>query len=465
MRLWFARMWTGCKREEKVMEIRHLNDVSPALRDFYDRACEAAKRGDILYAVKSLTGVVQKAPAFAEARNKLRELEMQQLRTAGPKMVGLRNVFKLGAIRKCIASDPVKAMSMCEAELAFCLQNVEVLKALLEASQKAGADFITVETLDLLLEFAPSIAYADQLAEIYRKQNRLEDVVKLYQKFVGEHPDNQEYRDRLTQAAKAAGKEKSRRADNAEQESLTLQLEGGIIRDAGQAKILIEKFNRQLAEKDSMDVRRKLANAYMVAGEYDAAAHELELVQKNLGHPDAKLDKLIEKAYIAKLDQTIELLRTNPQAYENSETQLKEFTTAREEFRLYRAQKRLRLMPNDLGLVVDLADLYFERAEYDKAMEQYDSLCSAVQKRWVGNLGAARCLAAMNRLDEAVTRFDAALEEMLRMDRTRLVAMYEMARCCEQLGRRDKAVETYREIVKNNTKFRDVQKRLEDLGA
>lgn len=447
------------------MKIRHLNDVSPTLRDFYDRANEAARRGDIQYAIKSLTGVVQKAPAFADARSKLRELEMEQLRTAGPKMVGLRNVFKLGAIRKAVASDPLKAMSMCETELAFCLQNVEVLKILLEAARNADADFIAVETLELLVNFTSSIAYADQLAELYRKQDRLDDVVKLYQKFAGDHPENQEYKDRLTQATKASGKEKSRRADNADQESLTLQLEGGIIRDAAQAKILIEKFNRQLAEKDSMDVRRKLANAYMVAGEYDAAAHELELVLKALGRPDAKLDKLIEKAYIAKLDKNIELLRTNPEAYENSETQLKEFTAAREEFRLYRAQKRLRLMPNDLGLVVDLADLYFERGEYEKAMEQYDSLCSAVQKRWVGNLGAARCLAALNRHEEAVPRFESALEEMLRMDRTRLVAMYEMARCCEQLGRRDKAVEVYREIVKNNTKFRDVKKRLEELEA
>jgi predicted Zn-dependent protease len=447
------------------MEKRSVKDVNPALKNFYERAVEAAQRGDYQYAITTLLGVVQKAPAFGEAREKLRAFEKDELERKGAGFVGLRNMFKLGKIRSVIAESPVKAMALCEAELARCLQNVEVLKLLLEAAKKAEADFIAAETLELLVEFTSRSDFADELAELYRKHNQLEEVVKVYQRLVTQFPNNEEYKTKLQEAGKASGREKSRREDTTEQESLTLQLEGGIIRDAAQAKILIDKFNQQLQENESLDVRRKLANAYMVAGDYDAAAKELEIVQKALGRPDAQLDKLIEKAYLAKLDHNIDLLKKNPQAYENSEAQIAEFTKAREEFRLYRAQKRLRLMPNDVGLLVDLADLHYERGEYETALEKYDTACENIQKRAAGNLGAARCLAAMNKLPDAVQRFEKAFEDMLRMDRARLEAMYECAGCYERLGETEKAIALYADVVKNNVKFRDAKRKLEELTA
>lgn len=445
------------------MEKRSIKEVNPSLKNFYDRAVDAARRGDYQYAISTLAGVVQKAPAFGEAREKLRAFEKEVLAKDGPKGVGLRNLFKLGKIRKAMEESPVTALALCETELARCIQNVEVLKLMVEAAKRADAEFIVTEALELLVEFTDRIEYGDELAAIYSASGRFEDIVRVYQGLVSRNPNNAEYKEKLQQASKASGREKSRRDDTAEQESLTLQLEGGIIRDAAQAKILIDKFNQQLQEGESLDIRRKLANAYMVAGEYDAAARELEIVHKALGRPDAQLDKLIEKAYLAKLDHNVELLRKNPQAYENSEAQIAEFTKAREEFRLYRAQKRLRLMPNDIGLVVDLANLYFERGEYEIALEKYDSACENIQKRAAGNLGAARCLVALNRLPEAVQRFEKAFEDMLRMDRARLEAMYECAGCLERLGETEKAVAMYADVVKNNVKFKDAKQKLEQL--
>lgn len=445
------------------MKKHGIGDVSPGMKNFYERAVASAQKGDYQYAITALLGVVQKDPFFAEAREKLRTWEKEQLAEKGPAFVGFRNMLKLSKIRAVLEEYPVKAMALCEIELARCLQNVEVLKLLLEASKKIEADFIVTETLDLLIEFTGRIEYGDELAGVYRQNNQLDEVVKIYQRFVSLSPDNEEYREKLQAASKAAGREKSRQENTAEQESLTLQLEGGIIRDAAQAKILIDKFNQQLQKGESLDIRRKLASTYMVAGNYDAAAGQLEIVQKALGHPDAQLDKLIEKAYLAKLDHNIELLRNNPYAYENADAQIGEFTRAREEFRLYRAQKRLRLMPNDIGLLVDLANLHYERGEYEVALEKYNVASENLQKRIAGNLGAARCLAGLNRLQEAVARFETAFADMLRFDRAKMDAMYECAGCCERLGEKQKAIAMYDEIVKNNVKFKDAKQKLENL--
>ena len=52
-----------------------------------------------------------------------------------------------------------------------------------------------------------------------------------------------------------------------EKENVTLQLSDGTIHDSRQARIIINKITEELKSNNSMDLRRKLAEAYMVAKE------------------------------------------------------------------------------------------------------------------------------------------------------------------------------------------------------
>ena len=78
-------------------------------------------------------------------------------------------------------------------------------------------------------------------------------------------------------------------------------------------------------ERCSADIRRKLAEAYMVAEQYDDALREYRAVAEKLGVTDPVLDKQIEKAYLAGLNQALAALEQNPQDYEKPEEQIESF--------------------------------------------------------------------------------------------------------------------------------------------
>ncbi len=443
-----------------------LREVNPNLKEFYSRAIDGSRRDDYDYAISLLKTIVQKAPGFGEARTKLREFELAKLeKDGGPGMnVALRNMLKAGKIRKLVDSDPLQAMAMCEEELGRCLNNPPILKLLVEAAEKAEARFISIEALEFLVRFnSRSQAAIEQLVEFYKEEERLDDIVKLYQSLALERPGELEIQQKLREATQAAGREKGRRSSEAERESVTLQLEEGIIRDATQARIVIDKYNKMLAEADSIDIRRKLASAYMVSGDFDAAAHELETVAKMLGNSDPQLDKLIEKAYLAKFDHAINLLRSNPQAYENSEEQLAGFLRSRDAFRLERAKKRLEAYPKDAQLQVDLGHLYYELQDFPAAIAAFEQAQENHQRRAVARVGIARCKMMQRQYDEAIPFFVNGLSEMIKADRIKLEALYDLAQTYEQAGQLSKAVETFQEIMQNNVKFKDVKQQIARL--
>ncbi len=450
------------------MQKMSFKDVNPSLKDFYNRALDGQRRDDLDYAISTMKAVVQKAPGFIEARKKLREMELEKFdKVGGPGIgVALKNMRFSGKIRKMIPENPTRALTACEDMLALCVNNPTMLKLLAEAGEAAEAPFIVMEALELLIKFNPRAQdQIERLSELYRKEGQLDDTVKLFQALALQFPNDFDIQSKLRDATREAGRAKGKQNDTSERESLTLQLEDSILRDPGQARIMIEKYNAMLKENDSIDIRRKLASAYMVAGDYDMAAQALERVAKTLGSLDPQLDKLIEKAYLAKFDHNIRLLQSNPQAYENSEQQIAEYQTAREAFRLDRAQRRLAAYPRDAQLQLDLGNLHFERGEYDAAMVQFNEASNNSQRRVQARVGIGRIMMTQRNWTEAIRVFSEALGEMIRADRFKLDVMYDLARCYEAVGELPRALETFKEILQNNVKYRDVKQQIERIES
>jgi len=456
------------------MNPKTLQEVTVATRDLYNKTLKSSVRMDPDTAIQMFLPLVQKEPALVPARERLRELEMHKLDTMGNGAVMAATILSLPTVflkvRKLIPTDPKQALSCCEVILAKCLKNQFALEAIADAAKEASADFIGRETIALLRRFFPQ----NQGVQIFCAQYLIESGdpesgAKIYQDMLNRNPDNGKIKSLLREAlAEAslkndASKNKALQSRDSE-EAVAQQLMDGTIHDAEQAKMLIEKYTQMLAQKDSVDVRRRLAEAYMVAKDYDNAITNMETVAQQLGAMDPALDKQIEKAYVAKFNTVIKELSDNPAAYENAEQQKAEFIQQRDAYILQKAEARAEAYPNDLQLHYDLALLYFAANMTEQALEQFQTARNHPQRKIVCAYYIGRCLAAKSMLDMAAEQILAAYQGIPKNDPMHKEVLYHLALILEQSDKKEEALARFKELYQEDIAYLDVEQHLQALS-
>ena len=452
------------------MEKKTIQNVPPAIREAYSRA---NRTRDLETQIELLKEALKEEPAFINAREKLRGLERRKAMTDGfftKFMAQIGASFKLAKIKALTNRDPLAAMALCEDVLAKSLDNPPVLNALAEAAENAGAMFIAVDALSLIREFHPkNEANAWKLARCMQANNQAREALRIIQEIAARYPNDMNTQSELRAALALASMEKGKWEESGSTQEKTVdakaavaqQLIDGTIHDADQAKLLVEKFQEDLKENDSSDIRRKLADAYMIMEDYDAAIAELEKVVKTLGTMDPLLDKSIEEAVIARYNKQIRQIRENPAAGEEAKQQIADIEAQREAYRMQRAQERAQNYPNDAQLNFELAELLFANGKINDAIAYFQVARRSPQRRLACMVYLGRCFAANKQFDMAVEQLEGALAEMDRMDKTKLETLYYLATTLEEAGNTEAAIEKYKEIYQNQANFLDVADRIQ----
>jgi tetratricopeptide (TPR) repeat protein len=237
------------------------------------------------------------------------------------------------------------------------------------------------------------------------------------------------------------------------------QMLEGTIHDAEQARMLIGKFTADLAKNDSVDIRRKLADAYMVAEMFDEAFREYETVAKKLGVDDPVLDKQMEKAHCAGLEARA--------AKADAAGNAQEAHDLRCEAAQYRADhivERATKFPNDAQLQFDLGELYFELGEFEQARTIFTKTAEFAQKRRACLVYLGRCAIQFNDAACAIEFLQNAVKEMYRMDKYKREALYFLGNAFELAGDTANAVDCYTKVKASMENYRDVPQRLAQLA-
>ncbi len=458
------------------MEKKTLKQVPIHVRDTYNRALQSANEPE--RAIKLLLEIIREFPELFMAREKLREMERAKLRKQGGAAKGLAlllSIVPFIIIKIMTAVNPVKAMAMCESCLARCLDNPLILGALAAAADQYDAAFIAADALGIVYEFHPNNEpNARKLVAAYQQCGMAREALKVLQPLAKKSPGNlstqAELREALALASiergnwESEGSTQDKASDSKAQ--VTQQLIDGTIHDAEQARVLIEKFTADLKVADSMDIRRKLAEAYYIAEEYEEAINQLKAVAKAVGAFDPVLDKQIERAYIAQLNQAIKELRSNPEAYENAEGQIEQLEQEKIDYRLRHAEERVRVFPNDASMQMDMGQLYFETGAYDRAETHFREAASGHLKEVPGKLYLGRCCFETGRYEEAIKWFEEVVSKIPSpLDRTRLEAQYRIGLVYEATGENDRALDIYQAILQQRGKFEDVPQRVDRLSG
>ena len=460
-----------------VMKEKTLKDVHAGIREFYNRAVDFERKENWDFAISCMLEVVLRVPAFTEARKKLRSYEKQYTKKVKGMpvfMAQLKTALATGKIKKLTKSAPLDAVAECEKLLALNLNNPVVLQALADAAIKADAAPVAIDALLTLHDYQPdNVPVMRKLAGCYRSDGQAQEALKVFQYLASKNPKDKKIQSELREAAAFATQQKAAwekeslatRGKSVKDDALTIQLAEGTLRDADHAKTLIKLYTKELEEKDSDEMRKKLAEAYIVLGDYDKAIENFEIVANNLPALDPTLDKQIERTYLAKYNIIVDGLRKK--AAENPEFQgnLEEAEAFLLEFRIERAEKRSQAYPVEAGLHYDLAAIYADAKRYDDAAIELAEASKSPQRRTQSLALLGRCAWEQGKYEEAIQYCDEALPEMVRMDRHKMAVMYNRASSLAALGRNDEALAAFQEIYRNNARFKDVAERIRALGG
>jgi len=357
---------------------------------------------------------------------------------------------------------------MCEGPLAMCVDNPLMLRLMAMASDAADAPWGTVTALNVIRELHPgNIAILKPLAEAMQRNNQAGEALRLHQKMVAATPTNLAAKEELRSAMALASlergnwekggttQEKAKDSDDA----VIQQMLEGTIHDAEQAQKLITKFTADLAKNDSVDIRRKLADAYMVAEKFEDAFREYQTVAKKLGVDDPVLDKQMERAYVSNLDQ-----QAAAQEAAGEQEKAAQLRAQRDQYRAEHIISRAQKFPNDAQLQFDYGELCFEQGNIEQARDVFTKTAEFAQKRRPCLVYLGRCAIHFNDAPTAIKNLSTAVDEMYRMDKHKREALYFLGNAYELAGEVEKAVDCYRKITQSMPNYRDVPQRLEQLA-
>lgn len=455
------------------MEQKQIKDVSSGLRDLYQRAVQSAQRNNVQYAIEQLREIVKKSPGFMPAREELRKLERQKMLSMGAigKLIAkLKSSMFAAKITPLVKKRPLDAMKICEDALSVCLYNQVVLNLLADAALNADASFIAIESLELVREFSPgNEANLRKLAEVYKSENRGSEVVRIFQQIASKHPNDVTIQNELRSAVAMASMQKGQWEKEGsfqdklkdKEEASALEREDNLVRDSEHIDELIERYSKELEEKDSIDLRKRLAELYLRGKYYDEAIATFEKVAEQLGAMDPTIDRQIEKAYVAKCDDAIATITADPGCVDEPEEQLKAWKAEKDNYRMQKALDRIKSYPNDAQLRYDLAMLYFEFGQIDEALEQFQHAKRNPQRRLSSIVYLGRCFQSKEQYDLAVEQFESAIAEMHAMDKQRKETLYYLGNAYECMGNGEKAQECFKELYQNDINFMDVADRIQ----
>lgn len=461
------------------MQKKTAANVTPELREAYHKALRIMNESERLFALKDL---LNQEPAFLEARAKLRDLERKKvMSTSAVGRFFARLGSPAGRIRGLIRTSPLQAMNLCEDTLAKTLDNIPVLLLLAEAADKAGAPFISAEAMERAAELKPDdFSFELKMATYLQNAGQAGEALKRLNALATHNPGNKEIQDAYRQAINIDAKQREQAktvgmasveaggGSNAigSKSAAILQLLENTIHDAAQAKLVANELLKVLASGESMDVRRKLASAYVIMGEFDKAIVEINKVIASSAAYDPALDKRLEEAEIGKIDKELaQIRRRPPKELADPAARIAELEEQRKQLQLEHALSRIEHYPNDIGLVYDLGKLRLERGEYDLAIEQFMLSRQSARCEVMSRIALAECYEKQGNYKAAVDELETVLSIIPRLDKDRLTTAYSLARIMEATGDNARALEYYKELYDLEPRFRDVKEKIEALEA
>jgi hypothetical protein len=134
-------------------------------------------------------------------------------------------------------------------------------------------------------------------------------------------------------------------------------------------------------------------------------------------------------------------------------------------FAIEEYRRRVDAHPTEAGIRFELGNALYENDEIDEAIKQLQQAKTDPRRKAEAGFLLGQCFGVKKKIYAlAVKELETAREELVEMDDQKKKITYLLARLHEAAKKKDKALAEYSAIAETDYNYKDVTKRMEDLG-
>ncbi|MBM3882594.1 MAG: tetratricopeptide repeat protein [Verrucomicrobia bacterium] len=455
------------------MPEKSVSEVARAWREQYEKGKAAYERNNLDYAISILTSVLEHEPAFYECREALRASQFRRAGTGGTtffkKILGSTNP-KLVQAQVLLRSKPIEALHAIEQILNGDPHNPAAHKALAEAALAADLPRTAVLSLEIVYKQSPKDR--DVVLKLSEALTRLGDAARaeaVVAELARVYPKDPDIAQALKNVSAsrtlseggyetlAEGEGSYRDILKNEQQAVTLEQEQRDYKSAEDAGRLIDEYEARLAkEPDNTRLMRSIAELCVQRQEFDRA---LSYYQRLLSGdtPDPTVERLITETKAKQLEHALTALDPDTPDFAERRERLK---TEQQALLLEDCRRRAERYPNDLQVRFELGQLYYQAGRLSEAIQELQKAQHNPHKRIAALYHLGLCFSQRHMYDLAARTFQNAIKEKAVFDEEKKELIYALGCACEKLGKRDEAIEQFKQIYEVDIAYKDVEARV-----
>lgn len=459
------------------MTEKNTNEVSSRARDFYHRGTAAMHKENYDYAVEMYLEALRLEPGFYACREALRGVQLKKAGSARGglfrKMIGKAgNSPALVQGQLLLRTNPAEAILLAEQVLKSDGTHVAALRLLAEAALALGYSRTAVLSLEIAARHAPDdrdllVKLAATLAEC----GQVERSEQVYDGLLKAHPNDP----KIAQALKnvtarrtmqqggfeviASGEGSYRDMLKDRAEAVALEQQGRQVNPEEVTSTLLEEYETRIPlEPDNRVLLRRAAELLAQRGEFDRAIHYYRRILEKEGGGDPDIEKAIADLELRKLDARQEALDPASADYTLEQDRLRQ---EKREYQLRECQQRAERYPHDLGISFELGQLYMQTGKTSEAIREFQRAVNHPNRRLAAMKHLGQCFLQRGMNDLAARRFQEALKEKPVFDDEKKELLYLLGTVLDTMGRRDEALEQFKQIYEVDIGYRDVSEKID----
>jgi len=449
-----------------------------AVKDLYDKACEAANKGNYEYAIELYREVLRLEPQYPGARVLLRGTERRRLSERNSPLYTVARLARgIWPLLKALVQlrNPRKRLESCEDFLEHNPNNCAVLLMAGRAAQKAGYAEGAAMILKDLLTVKPDHKRALRtLVDALEESGQTRECLKFLTRLAALMPTNRDVQHRLKDLEAQAHMQETHMAEAGSfremirDKEVAQESERRFETAQERAARLLEQARAEL-EQDPTNVTKivRVAELYEQQGSSDTALRVLTDAHKQMPgdfEVRAKLGDLQLRICDQILRRLEEKLQKDPANRELIEKR-RRLAARRRQVALREYDWRVRQHPTDSQLRLELGKVQLERGDTDAAIHSFQQAARDSRLELDAATMLGRCFVAKQQYDLAAEQFRRAIARHPTLDRVGMELQYLFAETLEKMGESEEALKIYKKIYTNDISFRDVAEKVASLTS
>ena len=376
-----------------------------------------------------------------------------------------------------MGKNPAEALAIAEQILNGDPNNSAAHRIIVEAAQALDLPHTGVLSLETLLKNSPkdkglAIQFADALAASGGDASRGEQILN---ELLRARPSDGELSmalknlsarktmDKGGYTALEGGQGSYRDILKNKQEAVSLEQEKRVVKAEDVAERLIGEYEARLqTEPKNLKLVRSLAELYTQKKQFDRALALYDRIRESEMGNDPSLERAIAETVVRRFDYQVEQL--DPSAPDYAEQSAK-IQAEKLNFQITECQKRVEKYPTDLAIRFEMGVLYFQAGKVSEAIAEFQKAQGNPHKRLAAMSYLAQCFAKRKMFDLAARTLQNAIKEKLVFDDEKKDLVYNLGCVLESMGKKDEAIEQFKQIYEMDAGYKDVSAKVEAFYA